>query len=132
MVLRRSRALRFLRRRGLRLCRLVWRLRGVLRRLRLLLPVLGLLLLRVLRLLLAPSPPPARSSARLLGRRQVLGEPVRDFRQRAELLAGGVDQLVRARCVALGGCEQRRPHFERLLARGIDELGGVFLVPVSA
>src|SRR6266566_8352731 len=106
MVLRRSRALRFLRRRGFRLCRLARRVSAVLRRLRLLLPVLTLLC--SLRLLLAPSTPAARAPARLLRRRQVLGEPVCDFLQGAELLAGGVDQLVGARCVALRGGEQRR------------------------
>src|SRR5438105_4347329 len=131
MVLRGSLALRFLRRRGLQLCRLVFRLSAVLRRLRLLLPVLALLL-RVLGLLLAPSTPAARAAARLFGRRQVLGQPVCDFRQPAELLARGVDQLIGPRCVALGRGEQCRADLERLLARRVDELRSVLLVPVSA
>src|SRR5437763_985469 len=97
MVLRGSGALRFLRRRGLRLCRLAGRFPAVLRCLRLLLPVLGLLL-RVLRLLLAPSTPTPRAPARLFRRRQILREPVRDLLDRAELLAGGVDELC---CVLL-------------------------------
>src|SRR5207237_4107482 len=106
------------------------RLSAVLRRLRLLLPVL--VLLRSLRLLLAPSTPAARAPARLFGRRQVLGQPVRDFRQRAELLARGVDQLVGPRCVALGRGEQCRADLEWLLARRVDELRSVLLVSVSA
>src|SRR5947208_12636960 len=131
MVLRGSGALRFLRRRGLRLCRLAGRFPAVLRCLRLLLPVLGLLL-RILRLLLAPSTPTPRAPARLLWCRQIRREPVRDLLDRAELLAGGVDQLVGAGCVALGRGEQRRADLERLLTGGVDELRCVLLVPVSA
>src|SRR5205814_7125062 len=131
MVLRGSGALRFLRRRGLRLCRLAGRLPAVLGRLRMLLPVPGLLL-RVLRLLLAPSTPAPRAPARLLRRRQILREPVRDLLDRAELLAGGVDQLVGAGCVALCRGEQRRADLERLLAGGVDEPSCVPLLPVSA
>src|SRR5262249_3412199 len=90
------------------------------------------LLLGCLRLLLAPSPPAARAPARLLRGRQVLCKRVRDLLQRAEVLAGGVDQLVGAGGVALCGGEQGRSYLERLLAGRIDQLRRVLLVPVPA
>src|SRR5207248_3871789 len=101
--------------------------------LRLLLPVLRLLLmLRCLRFLLPAPAPAARASARLLRRGEVLRQRVRDLVQGAELLAGGIDQLVRARGVALRRGEERGTDLERLLPRRVDELRRVFLVPVAA
>src|SRR5204863_8502240 len=130
MVLSLEPALRFFGGLRLRLLRLSRCSRSVLRGLRSLLPVLRLLLLSGLRFLLAASPAAAGATARLFRRRQVLGEPMRHLLQSAELLTGRVDQLVGARRVSLGRREQGRAHLERLLARCIDELGGVLLVPV--
>ena len=50
----------------------------------------------------------------------------------AEALAGGLEQLRRARRVALGGGEQRGADFLRHLERGVDELRGVLLVAMAA
>src|SRR4051812_21473877 len=99
-------------------------------------PVL-LLLLRLLplalrlALLLALAAPAARAAAGGLRRRQVVGQRVRDLLDRAEPLAGCVDQLVGARRVALRRGEQRRPDLARLGERDVDELGRVLLVAVA-
>src|SRR5262249_43298785 len=101
------------------------RLRAVLGRLR-----LGALLCLLPALLL---PPPAPAPARVRLRRwQVLGERVRDLAEGADLLARALDQLRRARRVAVGRGEQRDTDPDRELERRVDELRRVLLVAVPA
>ena len=57
-------------------------------------------------------PPAPRLASRCLGRGEVLGEGVGDLVDRAELLACLVEQVVRARRVPLGRCEQRDADLE--------------------
>src|SRR5690242_21319891 len=116
----------------LRLLRGGLRPRAVARLLLLLALVLALPLRLRLALLLALAAPAAGAAARGLRRRQVVGERVGDLLDRAEPLASRVDQLVRARRVALGRSQQRGPDLSRLVERRIDELGRVLLVPVPA
>src|SRR5919198_2586401 len=135
MVLRRKPTLRFWRGLRERRGRLGGGCRAVLRRRRLLLRLAVLALLQVgrgLRLLLAASPPAPRPAARLLGRRQIVGEGVGDSLQRSELLTRRVDQLIRARGVALGRGEQSHSDLERLLPGRVDQLRRVLLVPMPA
>ena len=94
--------------------------------------VLVLVLALGLALLLALAPATARAAGRSLRRGQVVGERVGDLLDRPEPLARGVDQLVGARRVPLGGGEQRGADLARLLERRVDELRGVLLVPVAA
>src|SRR5919198_951965 len=98
--------------------------------------ILRRLLLLLLLLLLvpspAPAPPPSRAARLRLRRRQVVRERVRDLLHRAQPLAGGVDELVRARRVALGGGEQCGADLALLVEGGVHELGCVLLVPVTA
>src|SRR5438046_584887 len=72
-------------------------------------------------LLLAP-PAPARAGRRLLRRGQILGQCECDLVQFSQLLARLVDQLVRARRVALCRGEQRGADRERNLLGRLDEL----------
>ena len=67
-----------------------------------------------------------------LGGGRFSASAVRDLGERAELLAGAVDQLRRARRVALGRREERDADLERQLERCVDELRRVLLVPVPA
>src|ERR671932_1160276 len=126
MVLRSEAALRFRGRRGLRVRR---RLHGGLG-LRLL-AVLWLLLHGLSRLALLPpaTAAPPRAAAGLFRRRQVVGERVRTLVKRPEPLPRGIDQLVCARRVALGRCEECGTDLERLLERGVDQLRGILFVP---
>ena len=55
-----------------------------------------------------------------------------DLPDLAELLAGPVEGVVRARRVPLGGGEQRGADFERQRLRDLDQLRDVLLVPVAA
>ena len=80
---------------------------------------------------LAP-PPPAACGSRPLRRGEVLRQRERDLLDRAELLASLVEELRRARRVALRRGEERRADRQRQLERGLDELRGVLLVPVAA
>src|SRR5215204_4728002 len=93
-----------------------------------------LVLVRRLGLLLrALAPPaPARATGVRLRRGQVVGERVGDLVDRRDPLAGGLDQLVGARRVALGRREQRDTDLQRLLEGGVDQPGGVLLVTVPA
>src|ERR671922_219963 len=108
-----------------------WLRRGLGRLLLLCFSGLLLLLLSLALLALPPLAPP-RAAGGELRLRQVLGQRAGDLLQRAEPFAGGLDQLRRARCVALGRCEQRRTDRQRLLERGVHELRGVLLMPVPA
>src|SRR5438552_9153724 len=92
---------------------------------------LGCGLLRRL-LLLSPSLAPARATGGQLRRREVLGKCLRDVLERAESLARGFDELRRAGGISLRGGEKCGAHLHRELKRGVDELRGVLLVPVTA
>src|SRR5207248_11266673 len=107
---------------------------------RLLLTVLRLLLLLLLLrsagllglalLALAPlaAAGPAGGQLRL---GQVLRQRAGDFLHRAEPLPRRLEQLGRARRIALRGGEQRGSDWQGQLERRVHELGSVFLVPVS-
>src|SRR4051812_11676895 len=82
------------------------------------------------RLLLPPPSPPARRVR--LGRRQIVGERVRNLGDRAELLAGGLERGVRARRVALGRGQKCAGDADRQVLRRLAELRGVLLVPLAA
>src|SRR6185312_8739831 len=79
------------------------------------------------RLLLAPpATPPSRVRLR---RREVVGEGGGDLVDRAEALAGGLEVVVRAGRVAVGGGEQGRGGSDRQILGGGGQLDRVLLVP---
>src|SRR5690348_4176464 len=98
----------------------------------------GLVVLRRLSLRLGaaalapPTPAPPRAAAALLRRGEVLGQRERNLLDRAEPLARLVEELRRARRVALRRRQKRGAHRQRQLERSLDELRGVLLVPVPA
>src|SRR5436190_9760530 len=96
------------------------------------LAVLPRLLLRALALLLPLAPTPPRAAGVGLRGGQVVGQRIRDLLDRSQAFARGVDQLVRAGRVALGGGQQRGADLARLLEGRVDELRRVLLVPVPA
>src|SRR6185437_8740461 len=82
------------------------------------------------RLLLAPpATPPSRVRLR---RREVVGEGGGDLVDRAEALAGGLEVVVRAGRVAVGGGEQGRGGSDRQILGGGGQLDRVLLVPLAA